>query len=133
MLLGDPAYPLCNWIMKGYPEGGLSEDQRHFNYCLSRARMVIECSFGRLKSRWRCLSKWLDVDIMNVPYVITACCVLHNMCEVQGDVCEDQDVFEDNQEDAPEPMTESNDNTDNLVGPRRVREAVTRYFCEVSN
>lgn len=55
------------------------------------------------------------------------------MCEVQGDVCEDQDVFEDNQEDAPEPMTESNDNAENLVGPQRVREALTRYFREVSN
>uniref|UniRef100_A0A667XSF7 Putative nuclease HARBI1 n=1 Tax=Myripristis murdjan TaxID=586833 RepID=A0A667XSF7_9TELE len=134
MLLGDPAYPLRSWIMKGYPQGGLSEDQHRFNHSLSRARMTIECAFGRLKSRWRCLSKQLDVDIMNVPYVITACCVLHNICEVQGDVCEDQDAFQDNQEDAQEalPMAESNDNTEHLIGPQRVREVLTRYFREVS-
>ena len=27
----------------------------------------------------------MDIHIDNVPYIITACCVLHNMCEVHGD------------------------------------------------
>ena len=27
----------------------------------------------------------MDIHIDNVPYIVTACCVLHNMCEVHDD------------------------------------------------
>ena len=49
--------------------------------------MVVENSFGRLKGRWRCLLKRLDVKLQNVPHVVSACVVLHNMCEMYGDNC----------------------------------------------
>ena len=42
--------------------------------------------FGRLKARWRRLSKRVDADIDNISSIITACCILHNMCEVHGEV-----------------------------------------------
>uniref|UniRef100_A0A3B3IFP7 DDE Tnp4 domain-containing protein n=1 Tax=Oryzias latipes TaxID=8090 RepID=A0A3B3IFP7_ORYLA len=78
----DPAYPLQSWLMKGYPKtGNLTEHQRHFNKRLSGARMTVECAFGRLKGRWRCLSRRLDVDISLVPTVISTRCTLHNICE----------------------------------------------------
>jgi len=84
-LVGDPAYPLSNWLMKGFPGGGVSQEQEHFNYRLSRARMTIECAFGRLKGRWRCLLKTLDLQVRNVPDVVSACCILHNTCEIHGE------------------------------------------------
>ncbi|XP_062977724.1 L-amino-acid oxidase-like [Elgaria multicarinata webbii] len=74
------AYPLRKWLMKPYG-GNLDPQQAHFNYCLSRARNVVERAFGRLKSRWRCLSGQLEVAEENVPSVITACTILHNICE----------------------------------------------------
>ena len=86
MILGDAAYPMLPWIMKPYPgTGTLSRKQRHFNYRLSRARMVVECAFGRLKGRWRCLLKRNDCELIFVSTIVNACCILHNLCEVHGD------------------------------------------------
>ena len=64
--------------------GGLTTQQKTFNYSLSRARIVVENSFGRLKGRWRCLLKRNDTIIKDMPTVISACCVLYNICEVHS-------------------------------------------------
>ena len=85
-LVGDSAYPLTSWIMKPFAHNStLTTSQRSFNYHLSRAHIVVENAFGRLKARWRRLMKRNDMNIENVPCVITACCILHNICEVHGD------------------------------------------------
>jgi hypothetical protein len=57
-ILGDPAYPLLNWLMTAYPEHpNMTGKRKLFNHRLSRARMVVENVFGRLKGRWRSLLK----------------------------------------------------------------------------
>ena len=59
--------------------------QKNFNYRQSRARMVVENAFGRLKGRWRCLLKRMDFALENVPNIVAACIILHNLCEMYGD------------------------------------------------
>lgn len=85
VILGDPVYPLLPWLIKPYPGTGLSTKARNFNTRLSRAHVVVECTFGRLKGRWRSLLKRNDVRIDHMTTLVTACCILHNMCEVHKD------------------------------------------------
>ena len=80
LVLGDAAYPLLPWLMKPYPETTTTTDeQKHFTYRQSRAGMVIENSFGRLKGRWRCLLKRMDCHLNYVPVIVAACITLHNI------------------------------------------------------
>ena len=50
VILGDPAYPLLPWLMKPYAYNAhTTAKEKLFNYRQSRARMVVENAFGRLK------------------------------------------------------------------------------------
>ncbi|XP_033976317.1 protein ANTAGONIST OF LIKE HETEROCHROMATIN PROTEIN 1-like [Trematomus bernacchii] len=83
-ILGDSAYPLQRWLMKPF-QGRLTPQQHVYNRKTSRARVVVENAFGRLKGRWRCLMKRNDCNMDNIKIQVAACCVLHNLCERRGD------------------------------------------------
>ena len=86
-LLGDPAYPLMDWIMKGYTHSpNITPEQESFNVYLSSARTTVEIAFGRLKSRWRVLMKLGVFHFSFTPKVIATCCALHNFCENEKEV-----------------------------------------------
>ena len=79
ILLGDSAFPHHVWLQKPFGNTTLSRKQSHFNYCLSRPRMVTECAFGQLKGRWRLLYWKSEVNQHSLKVNILACIALHNI------------------------------------------------------
>ena len=86
LILGDGAFPLRTWIMKLHGDAVLPEDKSYFNYRHSRARIVTEGAFGRLKSRFRVLFPKCESNKETVKLYGLASVVLHNLCIELGDL-----------------------------------------------
>lgn len=132
LILGDAAYPLLPWLMKPFPEGrGITEAQTQFNHRLSQARMTVERVFGRLKGRWRCLLKRNDTHITFVSRVISACCVLHNFCELHNEHFDEEDAIHggDNQEDEDDDGAALFNQANQ--GGHDIRNALCAYFARL--
>lgn len=81
-LVGDDAFSLQLTMMKPYPHRNLEKAKRVFNYRLSRARRVVENSFGILANRFRVFHTTINLNPDKVTNIILAACCLHNiMCE----------------------------------------------------
>ena len=78
VLVGDDAFGLKMHMMKPFPSTMLPLDQRIFNYRLSRARRVIENTFGIVASRFRVFRRPIIANVEKVISVTKAVVILHN-------------------------------------------------------
>ena len=76
-LVGDEIFPLRAWLMRPYP-GKLTEQERVFNYRLSRARRFIENCFNILDARWKIFPTPIEASVVNAGRYTLACIALHN-------------------------------------------------------
>lgn len=79
IFVGDEAYPLLTHLLRPYPRNQLDYDNRVFNYRLSRARRLVECSFGILVSKWRILNKSIETNVDFAIIITKVACLLHNI------------------------------------------------------
>ncbi len=82
-LLGDDAFPLCDYIMKPFPFRNMTPQQRIFNYRLSRCRRTVENAFGIMTSKFRVFLSSIQLQPDKVDKLVLAACVLHNYLRVK--------------------------------------------------
>lgn len=127
-LLGDSGYPQEPWLMT--PNLGVLPNTPgdRYNQGHARGRNCIERTNGVLKTRFRCIlgERGLRYSPEKAASIISACCILHNMC-IRARIPLEENVEEDPNGqiniDEPPPDPAALD-----VG-RAVRNAmINRYF-----
>lgn len=78
VVVGDEAFPLLENLLRPYPGKQLNTQRRIFNYRLSRARRIIENSFGILANRWRILRQEMKGKLVLLDEVIWSTVLLRN-------------------------------------------------------
>ena len=136
VILADPAYPLLPNVMKEHACCTKNEEVI-FNEMLRSARNQIECAFGRLKARWRILTRPMDIKLDDLPTVIYACFVLHNYCEIKSnnncmndDIIQNQIQLEQNMQNCHHHSVADQLYSYNSAHGTYVRNIITSYLKE---
>lgn len=129
VLVGDDAFPLLDNIMKPYSHANLSKEQQIYNYRVSRARNVVERTFGILSSRFRILLTTINLSPSKVSKIVLACCYLHNYLSHKNDVSylQDDDHGDETVSRQVIPLAPSNVHHESLSA-KDVRDNYCQYF-----
>ncbi|KAL1547790.1 hypothetical protein AAHA92_16103 [Salvia divinorum] len=84
-VVGNSAFPLTDWLLVPYAHQNLTWSQHAFNEKIGEVQEVAREAFMRLKARWSCLRKRTEMKLLDLPVVLGACCVLHNICEIRNE------------------------------------------------
>lgn len=82
-IVGTSGFPLTDWILVPYTHANLTWTQHAFNEKIGEIQKAARGAFSKLKARWGCLQKRTEVKLQDLPVVLGACCVLHNICELR--------------------------------------------------
>ncbi|XP_056090774.1 uncharacterized protein LOC130070418 [Rhinichthys klamathensis goyatoka] len=129
VFVADEAFPLRRHMMRPHPGQNIGREKRLYNYRLSRARRMVECSFGILAAQWRLYRRVLGVTPEMAEKAVKATCILHNLLRV------------DQAEDHPQALSSEPDSTPRAMGDLHrmssnnssreaitIREKFTQYF-----
>lgn len=78
-MLGDSAYASESYLLTPIINPTPNSSEERYNKAQIKTRNSVERLFGIWKRRFPCLNKRLGNKIQNVPPIIVACAVLHNL------------------------------------------------------
>ena len=81
--IGDDAFALRQTMMKPFGLRRLTDEERIFNYRLSRARRVVENAFGILANRFQVFLSHMQHDVSTIKLIVKACLMLHNLMRIR--------------------------------------------------
>ncbi|KAJ1685476.1 hypothetical protein LUZ63_016866 [Rhynchospora breviuscula] len=93
-IVGGAGFPLMDWLLVPYTHQNLTWTQHAFNEKVGDVANVARDAFARLKGRWTCLQKRTEGKLTDLPVVLGACVVLHNICEMRGETMNPELHFE---------------------------------------
>ncbi|KAM1047174.1 hypothetical protein ACFX2I_026538 [Malus domestica] len=93
-IVGNAGFPLMDWVLVPYTHQNLTWTQHAFNEKIGEVERVTKDAFAKLKGRWSCLQKRTEVKLQDLPVVLGACCVLHNICAMRNEVLDPEFGFE---------------------------------------
>ena len=113
--------------MRPFSRKSLTNERRKiFNYRLSRARRIIENTFGILVSRWRVFQTPINATPEKVEKIILATVALHNYLRQTDNATYTPNGFVDNESSSGELIDgswRSEIDTNNLKSIRRIRNS----------
>lgn len=77
VIVADDAFRATRIMMKPWGQRA-STVKKIFNYRLSRARRVVENTFGILSNKFQVLQKDINLHVTKVQEIAMTCCALHN-------------------------------------------------------
>lgn len=111
VLLGDNGYGIESCLMTPFRNPTPGAELR-YNKLLKKERVIIERCFGQLKRRFPILQYVCRVKLENVPKIIIACVMLHNIAKTLADP--DFQAGEEEPEEVEDAAPEENENNDEL-------------------
>ena len=121
-IVGDEAFALSDNVLRPFPHRNVAVSKRIFNYRLTRARRMVECSFGILANKWRILHRPLDVTPKFCDVIIKTCCILHNFVRKRDGIQFEDTMYDCNLPDIV-PI-----GTRGFIKGIAVRDYLTNYF-----
>lgn len=131
VLVADDAFALRPNLMKPFPGQDLSATQRIHNLRLSRARHVVENTFGIMARRFQVLRKPINLDADKTKRVTLAICALHNLLIDKNLACYESSNLtpgESNNHDGCGTMEETEEIPVMPEKAKEIREEFSAYF-----
>lgn len=101
--IGDEAFPIGKHLMRPYSGQYLGERKNIFNYRISRARRIIENTFGILAKKWGIYNRPVAATPENInKYIFTTVCLHNFLRNEEGNIIqfENDEIIENNENGA---------------------------------